>query len=77
MRLALLKRRDGGDGELLEGQFWFHCFNLQMHISDARLLFTSAAFQSIIDNMTLSESEITEYGDTFSTLSLQRPMDRI
>lgn len=35
--------------------------------------FHFAAFQSIIDNMTLSESEITEYGDPL--WSLRTPAD--
>jgi len=48
MRLALLKRRDGGDSALLE------------------------AFQSVIDNMTLSEAEITEILRELRTLTQQQ-----
>ena len=67
MRLALLKRRGGGDCELLEGWFRFRR-SVRVHTrptraSDApthRLFFFFAAFQSIIDNMSLSEAEITE-----------------
>lgn len=66
MRLALLKRRGGGDCELLEGSFRFRR-SVRVHTRQTRgadapthRLFYFAAFQSIIDNMTLSEAEITE-----------------
>ena len=65
MRLALLKRRNAGDGALLEGRFGFHC-SVQLHMDTACWSDVPfAAFQSIIDNMTLSEAGITEYGDLF------------